>query len=163
MGSFYSSAVHCQRYATLFSFNDGAHLLTNPKHRSSDGFYPWHRLVIYQFEEQLRSLGGKFACISLPYWDWTRTGTNMMMMQTFGGGFPGCMSTLGGRPFGYQCVRRNSIQVNAPGINFLSAVVSAPTFTRLTQTTLLPHNSIHNGIGGNMGTVQSIYDPIFMV
>ncbi|KAM3577757.1 hypothetical protein VYU27_000301 [Nannochloropsis oceanica] len=37
----------------------------------NDYFLPWHRWYVLQIENAVRDLGGKFACFSMPYWDWT--------------------------------------------------------------------------------------------
>ena len=34
-------------------------------------FLPWHRVFIQKFEDDLRALGAEFACVTLPYWDWS--------------------------------------------------------------------------------------------
>eukprot|EP01084_Bolivina_argentea_P208800 355848_1 len=43
------------------------HMGTN---HGSDFFY-WHSYFIWDFETQIRNLGDKFKCFSLPYWDFT--------------------------------------------------------------------------------------------
>jgi len=40
------------------------------EHRNS-AFLPWHRYFLWELETQIRNLGGRFVCFSLPYWDWT--------------------------------------------------------------------------------------------
>ena len=37
----------------------------------NDYFLPWHRWYVLRIESAVRDLGGKFACFSMPYWDWT--------------------------------------------------------------------------------------------
>ncbi len=46
--------------------------LTNPgwAHFHS-AFFPWHREMLYQFEELIRSIPG-YDDVTIPYWDWTR-------------------------------------------------------------------------------------------
>jgi len=34
-------------------------------------FLPWHREFIWMMENEIRALGGEFACFAMPYWDWT--------------------------------------------------------------------------------------------
>lgn len=64
-----NTLMQSQQYANWLQIH------TNPAidryGHSSDGFFPWHRYYILQYENQLRSLGGPFSCISLPYWDWS--------------------------------------------------------------------------------------------
>jgi len=38
-------------------------------------FLPWHREFVWLMETAIRSLGGKYACFAMPYWDWTREPT----------------------------------------------------------------------------------------
>lgn len=40
------------------------------------GFLPWHRAFLINFENMLRGQGPQFACVALPYWDWTRDAGN---------------------------------------------------------------------------------------
>ncbi len=40
-------------------------------------FFPWHRSLLYEFEQAIQSIGPEFADVTIPYWDWTsppRTG-----------------------------------------------------------------------------------------
>jgi hypothetical protein len=41
-------------------------------HRDS-AFFPWHRELLYRFEEELRSIE---PGVTIPYWDWTRAQAN---------------------------------------------------------------------------------------
>jgi len=34
------------------------------------GFLPWHRKYLVEFENALRAMGGQYADITIPYWDW---------------------------------------------------------------------------------------------
>lgn len=36
----------------------------------TSGFLPWHRKYLLEYEESLRSLDKRFACATVPYWDW---------------------------------------------------------------------------------------------
>lgn len=40
---------------------------------SMSEFLPWHRKMLCEFEDDVRSLGGKFSTFTTPYWDWTTT------------------------------------------------------------------------------------------
>lgn len=51
---------------TLQHVNNAAY---NQAHGGS-GFLPWHRYYIWEFESQIRDLGGEYECFTLPYWDW---------------------------------------------------------------------------------------------
>ena len=37
-------------------------------------FFPWHRELLYWFEQELQALPG-YADVTIPYWDWTRDRT----------------------------------------------------------------------------------------
>eukprot|EP01084_Bolivina_argentea_P003066 5724_1 len=39
-------------------------------HHGSNAFF-WHEYLLWEFETQIRALGEKFKCFSLPYWDFT--------------------------------------------------------------------------------------------
>ena len=39
---------------------------------STSAFLPWHRKFLVEFESMLRSLGDEFACLTIPYWDWSQ-------------------------------------------------------------------------------------------
>jgi tyrosinase len=32
-------------------------------------FFPWHRAFLWKFENALRGLGGRFKCVTIPFWD----------------------------------------------------------------------------------------------
>jgi tyrosinase len=46
---------------------DGSHV--HPVSHMNLAFLPWHRMLVYRFENALREVSGKD--ISVPYWDWT--------------------------------------------------------------------------------------------
>jgi len=41
---------------------------------SGHGFYPWHRKFLLEYENMLRSLGEKYKCVTIPFWDWAQEG-----------------------------------------------------------------------------------------
>lgn len=169
---------------------------------TSDGFFPWHRWYTWQFENQLRSLGPQYACLSIPYWDWStdvssfgQTMQGADFYQRFGGaGSPGsgtCIHQLrdasGRTPFPtfsqftappdqygrWQggCVRRQQ----TGGQHIAGVAEMMDLMTRNNQYSSDPrfgvgwrnaaiqsHNAVHNMLGGNMATVYSCMDPIFM-
>ena len=45
-------------------------------------FLPWHRAFIQKFEDDLRALGAEFACITIPYWDWSIEGDDGVLWDT---------------------------------------------------------------------------------
>eukprot|EP01084_Bolivina_argentea_P165706 287835_1 len=59
-----------ERMSYAFTRQHGDDVASSQAHGSS-AFLPWHRAFIWEFETQIRNLGGKFACFALPTWDWT--------------------------------------------------------------------------------------------
>jgi hypothetical protein len=73
---------YCRCLAWVFFANNGFSTSTSiAVAHASDGFFPWHRWYLWNFENQIRQLGGSYACISIPYWDWTSDAA------TYGGNF----------------------------------------------------------------------------
>lgn len=56
-------------YHTLFTEVHSQMESGNEAHRTC-GFLYWHRRFIYAYESMLRSLEPRFACITIPYWDY---------------------------------------------------------------------------------------------
>jgi len=91
---------------------------------NSDGFFPWHRWFVWNFEQQLRGLGAQFACVTVPYWDWASDAAtygdlrNSPVYQAFGGAGNGqCIENLSGSPFrGFAAFRySNDVAGRFPG------------------------------------------------
>lgn len=166
---------------------------------NSDGFFPWHRWYVWNFENQLRALGPQYSCLSIPYWDWSvDSGTYGQRMElapayvAFGGAGRGqcvqqmpdatgripfsAFSTLNLPPDRYGryrggCVsRQHRLTQRIPGPVELLDILTRnnqygvdPRFrVGFRNAAIGPHNAVHNMIGGNMGTVYSCFDPIFM-
>ena len=53
-----------QRFA-LFHMDE----LSEIQAHDTCGFYLWHRIFILAYENMLRSLGPRYACLTLPFWD----------------------------------------------------------------------------------------------
>lgn len=117
-------------------------------------FLAWHRGLLFRFEAQLRKVSGN-PDLTIPYWDYY---TNPVMPIEF----TDTTSPL------YIVNRHNTDVTNA-----LSLAPFAPTVTNFqrgltnafeTALETLPHNPVHNLIGGAMGVVTiSPKDPIFWV
>jgi tyrosinase len=115
-------------------------------------FLAWHRGLLYRFEAQLRKVAGNSA-LMLPYWDYY---TNPVMPIEF----TDTTSPL-------YIINRSSTDVS----NALSLAPFADTVTNFqrgltnafeTALETLPHNPVHNLIGGSMSVVTvSPKDPIF--
>uniref|UniRef100_A0AAV1UFK2 Tyrosinase copper-binding domain-containing protein n=1 Tax=Peronospora matthiolae TaxID=2874970 RepID=A0AAV1UFK2_9STRA len=81
-------------------------------------FVYWHRLLLLGFENMLRSYGGEFSCITVPYWNYVEDNERYMMgacrsmeecsplLQEFGGSRRGTDGsiTINGSPISGTCV-----------------------------------------------------------
>eukprot|EP00123_Amoebidium_parasiticum_P013697 comp22102_c0_seq1/m.32261 comp22102_c0_seq1/g.32261 ORF comp22102_c0_seq1/g.32261 comp22102_c0_seq1/m.32261 type:complete len:383 (-) comp22102_c0_seq1:599-1747(-) len=143
----------------------------------SNAFLAWHRWYIYLFENQLRSLGGEFGCIALPYWDWTadvKSNTaavpSISVVQEMGGTGSSCILDS---YFGYfrypnnQCVSRPfSGGWRPPGPTEVSnAILNNYNFQAISDKIKGWHGLIHDYIGAWGATMADVVyspnDPIF--
>jgi len=136
-------------------------------------------LFLSFFESTLRSLGGEFQCITIPYWDWTNTQTTQAIFtnQRTNGYWIGmgakngnCFGT--GHPFnGFSyrgtCVSRSVMTTpNLVSPQALLSLILTTTnlFPQTHQQTELYHNQLHNWVGGDMAQIPlSPADPIFFL
>ncbi|KQY95788.1 hypothetical protein ASD21_04565 [Caulobacter sp. Root1455] len=118
-------------------------------------FLTWHRGYIYRFEQQIRAISGDQA-FNLPYWDYFANANLPKEFTT-----PGDASN----PLWTQ--RKNTNVAAALGYGF-----TQPQYVNFPrnwpspmepQIESVPHNPVHNIIGGFMPTLQSPQDPIFWV
>lgn len=115
-------------------------------------FLAWHRGLLYRFETQLRKVAGNSA-LMLPYWDYY---ANPVMPAEF----TDTTSPL------YIANRTGTDVSHALSLDpFADTVVNFQRgLTNAFETALesLPHNPVHNLIGGSMSSVTvSPRDPIF--
>jgi tyrosinase len=115
-------------------------------------FLAWHRGYILQFEQKIRELS-RDPNFSLPYWNYF---ADPNIPSEFTNPAPG-------NPLYVQ--RTNTNVVNALGYDFTDPVWKqlprnwpTPMEPRVES---VPHNQVHNIIGGYMPTLQSPQDPIF--
>ena len=70
-----------------------ADLIASGQAHDTSAFLPWHRYFIWEFETQIRNLGSKYECFSLPYWDWSyevkKYGLNYQMYDILNSGLGG--------------------------------------------------------------------------
>ncbi|MES1909731.1 MAG: hypothetical protein MHM6MM_002428 [Cercozoa sp. M6MM] len=131
-------------------------------------FLPWHRWFVHEFESSVRNLDSRYACFSMPYWDWTLDAGSEQFSPLF------ASSAFGGNSFGAcstaswaasRCVTRNFNN----GVRFASAGEVANVITQQTQwLTFAPrvelqHNLPHEFIGGDMSTFESANDVLFFL
>jgi tyrosinase len=151
-------------------------------------FYPWHRVLLRQFELALQKAGHS-KTIALPYWDWQLTGTSNPFTSTFLGGdgdnAQGDRVTSG--PFAFShgkfpvriwddatgdpALRREfgddstsflpSASQIAAGLAKTPYSPGPSSFERVSEGML--HNPVHRWVGGNMADATSPNDPVFFL
>ncbi len=145
-------------------------------------FLPWHRGYLRMYEVAIRSLTGnqRFA---LPYWDWTadRQMPRAFTEPTLSNGQPNPLF-VSNRVMGST----DSLPDDMVGPQVMDGVYDTRTFEAFGSTRPLapqtnldqdwirgrgaaatleanPHNRIHGGVGGFMGTFDSPQDPLFLM
>lgn len=132
-------------------------------------FLPWHRAYLYYFEKICQKLTGE-SSFGLPYWNWTRPfvfrpGVNSS--SSIPSPFWDTSSAL-------YYSDRDATSSDVPPFDVVS---QSRMETILDETNFLlfgsddsggagpleagPHNTIHNFVGGTMGTGGAALDPIF--
>jgi tyrosinase len=151
-------------------------------------FFPWHRILLRQFELALQAAAGD-PNIFVPYWDWELSGTNTPFTDDLMGGDGDAAQghRVVSGPFAYSTKKfRIRIWDKASGDAGLlrefgtdpTAFLPTPTqvASALTKTPYSPatnswektsegglHNPVHRWVGGNMGDASSPNDPIFFL
>lgn len=151
-------------------------------------FFPWHRVLLRQFELALQAAGND-PTISLPYWDWEISSSNSPFTPDFLGGDGDAAQN--GRvvsgPFAYSTgkfpirvwdgaqgdpgLRREFGEDSTswlPSANQVAAGLAktpyspGPScFERVAEGVL--HNPVHRWVGGNMADATSPNDPVFFL
>jgi len=49
-----------------------SNMISDRQAHGTSAFLPWHRAFLFELEDQIRALGGRFACTALLYWNWAR-------------------------------------------------------------------------------------------
>ena len=159
-----------------------------PMPHGSSLFYPWHRILLRQFELALQAAGND-SSIMLPYWDWNYSSTSNPFTPDFLGGdgdeAQGGRVTIG--PFAFATgkfpVRVWDDPSGDPGLrrefgedstawlptsSDISACVAktpywpGPSgFESVSEGVL--HNPVHRWVGGNMADASSPNDPVFFL
>lgn len=158
----------------------------SPNPHASPLFYPWHRVLLRQFEWALQSAAGD-SSITIPYWNWQLTGADNPFTSDFmgGNGDSSQQQRVTSGPFtveagrfnvavwdtntGDTSLRRNLGQnggLPPPGvvIQALNSVVywdETLGWENVSEAQL--HNPVHSWIGGNMTEASSPNDPIFFL
>lgn len=117
-------------------------------------FIAWHRGYLYYFEQQLR-LAAADPTLNVPYWDYYSYAT---LPTEFTDPTPG--NPLYTRRYTGTIYNALDLSPFAPTVyNFQRGKTNA--FEPKIEN--MPHNPVHNLIGGIMGTMQSPLDPLFFL
>jgi tyrosinase len=150
-------------------------------------FYPWHRILLRQFELELQKMD---PTVTIPYWDWD-TSKSPFSADFLGGDgdaqqgqrvITGAFAFSGGKfsvrvwddfpgdPH-YPWLRRemgDSANAYLPthpkvvdGLNKAPYWPGPSCFERVSEGSL--HNPVHNWVGGNMADATSPNDPVFFL
>ena len=166
------------------SMGRGNPIFPNP-HRSAL-FFPWHRMLIRQFELELQTAVSDPA-LTLPYWNWSTSGTNDPFTDDFMGrdGDPGQNQRVTFGPFAFDkglyaikvwdteeqgdagVTRNFGAAGSLPSAREIEAVSGRTPYWSVPNgwenLTEQMHNEVHSWIGGNMGSASSPNDPIFFL
>jgi tyrosinase len=153
-------------------------------------FFPWHREMLLQFENELVAID---PSVTLPYWDWTDPASNPFTADFLGGdGDPAQNDKVTTGPFAFDGPNHwRLVSKDDPGDpNFLArsfgtdpTAMSLPTVADVNAVlSVTPydsspwsggsagfrsslefalHNLVHRYIGGTMGVMTSPNDPVF--
>lgn len=117
-------------------------------------FLSWHRGYLYYFERQLRTLSGD-PTLNLPYWDYYSHPTLPAEFTDPAPSNPLYLARTGNNVYNAL-----SLWPFAPEVyNFERGTTNA--FEERIEN--VPHNPVHDLIGGIMSTMQSPLDPIFFL
>lgn len=151
-------------------------------------FFPWHRVLLRQFELALQSAAHDTS-ITIPYWDWNLSGANSPFTDDFLGG-DGDSAQNHRVISGPFAVEQKKFEIRVwdaisgdPGLlrefgtDPTAFLPTAPDVaSALTKTPYSPgpgswevtcegglHNPVHRWIGGNMADATSPNDPVFFL
>ena len=159
-----------------------------PMPHGSSLFFPWHRILLRQFELDLQKAANDPA-ITLPYWDWSQSNAGTPFTADFLGGDGD--RAQGGRvtsgPFAYAAGKFRIVIADDPqddpglrrefgedsaaylptpaqvasGLGRIPYWGGSSCFERVLEAAL--HNPVHNWVGGNMAEATSPNDPVFFL
>jgi len=159
-----------------------------PMPHGSPLFFPWHRILLRQFELDLQKAANDPA-ITLPYWDWDQSDPGTPFTADFLGGdgdkAQGNRVTSG--PFAFASGKFRIVVADDPqddpglrrefgedaaahlptpaqmssGLGRIPYWGGSSCFETVLEISL--HNPVHNWVGGNMAEATSPNDPVFFL
>ena len=156
---------------------------------NSTAFFPWHRELLLQFENDLQRIN---ETVTIPYWDWTDSSSSPFTSNFLGTNGIGVDNQVQDGPFAANASAHWTLNVkdSPTDPNFLqrniggdSSASSLPTTTQVNRVLDIAiydkppwmlntrsfrsgaeyelHNLVHNYVGGTMGNMTSPNDPVF--
>lgn len=126
-------------------------------------FMFWHRRFLLAYENMLRSLGPRYECVTVPYWNYFHE-SNLLLESGPWTGLLDVSNICRELPAG--TARRSNWRSfrSFPGIGLASTVWALDvnhfgTLSRNIEGTV--HNAIHNWLGATMSSYSAPLDPIF--
>ena len=184
----YIDAVALFKSTHAAEFNDfvSMHVTAWDYAHSTSAFLPWHRYYLIGWENALRSLGGEFSCLTVPYWDWehdagSEASSSVLRSSTFGtaagiAAGTGCVTNgvaaaPGWSVTGGTCLVRRNGQASWWGFTdeagMAALIMGQPTYAGFRPNLEgNPHAAPHVWIGapgGHLATAASPEDPLFFV
>lgn len=141
-------------------------------------FLPWHRWFVFELEEDLRALGEKYKCVTIPYWNWAADvleplKSPVFQKSSFGSAKAGCVKdgVFGGLTYNGDCLRRGldtRYRFYGPG-EVMELLAGSDNFEDFSiGIEGAPHGRVHVFVGGTdeenvgqMSRMQSPLDPLF--
>jgi len=151
----------------------------SPKIIGKSEFLPWHRAYLMRMENDIRSMGGNFTCLTIPYWDWSLDYSNESLSPLYAA-FGGLSEeTCLVAPFDnwYDPVTETCVYRRHSGwIKGIWAASTYPMYTPQSGVQLAvtvnssyvfifkfmvrnPHKSVHNYVGGALGSMSKLSSP----
>lgn len=165
-------------------------MMANPgwAHRGP-GFFPWHRELLLQFENELVSVD---SSVTIPYWDWTDPNSFPFTTDFLGTNGSGANGKVTDGPFASSSGWVIKIKDQATDPDYLQRAFGAdPSATALPSAMQVSstigitpydnapwqgnsggfrssiesnlHNLVHRWVGGTMGRMTSPNDPVFFL
>lgn len=126
-------------------------------------FLPWHRVFLYQLEQQLQKL---YPNIAIPYWDWSKTEDQgipdwlnqlqltVNVMEAHDGAIMPVPVPVHRTPLSQDQL--------AQSVSPLNAVLKLTTYLDFATDLENIHNDVHTWVGGTMGQIPTAAaDPLF--
>ena len=156
-------------------------------HRGAS-FFLYHAYFVWEVETQIRALGGRFACFSMPYYDWTidagrGADTAFVLNSVFGGDgdaeHNNCVDSWGveqwplhelcaadEQPASGCCLKRRL----APAVDTLfsdaaelGALLEHAGLSEMAAGVMRLHHAMHARFGGHMASDYAADDPVDLV